>query len=159
MGYTKRQFVTAAFEEMGIASYAFDLSPEMLQSALRRLDSMMGEWNGMGIRLGYPLPSSPQDSDLDEETSVPDSANEAVILQLAIRLSPSRGKTINPATLVAAKGAFNVLLSRAAVPPQMQFPNTLPTGAGNKPFNTSGEFFPTPDDAITAGPDSQLDFN
>ena len=46
MGYTKRQFVTAALEEIGLASYVFDLQPEQLQSALRRLDAMISEWNG-----------------------------------------------------------------------------------------------------------------
>ena len=71
MGYTKRQFVTSAFEEIGLADYVFDLQPEQLEAALRRLDSMMAEWNAMGIRLGYSMPSSPQDSDLDEQTNVP----------------------------------------------------------------------------------------
>lgn len=72
MGYSKRQFVAAAFEEIGLASYVFDLQPEQLQSALRRLDAMIADWNGKGIRLGYPLPGSPQYSDLDEPSEVPD---------------------------------------------------------------------------------------
>jgi hypothetical protein len=60
MGYSKRQFISAAFEEIGLASYVFDLQPEQLQSAMRRLDAMMADWNGKGIRLGYPLPSAPK---------------------------------------------------------------------------------------------------
>ena len=56
MGYKKRQFISAAFEEIGLASYVFDLQPEQLQSALRRLDAMMADWNAKGIRLGYPAP-------------------------------------------------------------------------------------------------------
>jgi hypothetical protein len=87
MGYTKRQFVTSAFEEIGLADYVFDLQPEQLEAALRRLDSMMAEWNAAGIRLGYAMPSSPQDSDLDTETNVPDSAWEAIITNLAIRIA------------------------------------------------------------------------
>ena len=83
MGYTKRQFISAAFEEIGLASYVFDLQPEQLESALRRLDAMMADWNAKGIRLGYPLPSSPQDSSLDEETLVPDSAS-------CLRADPTR---------------------------------------------------------------------
>jgi hypothetical protein len=74
MGYSKRQFVYAAFEEIGLASYVFDLQPEQLESARRRLDAMMADWNGKGIRLGYPIPSSPQDGSIDEQTNVPDSA-------------------------------------------------------------------------------------
>jgi len=65
MGYSKRQFVEAAFEEVGLAAYVFDLQPQQLESALRRLDAMMAEWNAKGIRLGYPLPGSPQNSDIN----------------------------------------------------------------------------------------------
>jgi hypothetical protein len=88
MSYKKRQFISAAFEEIGLASYVFDLQPEQLQSALRRLDAMMADWNAKGIRLGYPLPSSPQDSDLDEDTLVPDSAYEAIICSLGHQAGP-----------------------------------------------------------------------
>ena len=45
MGYSKRQFVEAAFAEVGLASYVFDLQPQDLEQALRRLDAMMAEWN------------------------------------------------------------------------------------------------------------------
>jgi hypothetical protein len=52
MSYSKRQFVEAAFEEIGLASYVFDLQPEQIDSACRRLDTMMAQWNAVGIRLG-----------------------------------------------------------------------------------------------------------
>jgi RNase H-fold protein (predicted Holliday junction resolvase) len=61
VGYSKRQFVEAAFAEIGLASYAFDLQPQDLEQVLRRLDAMMAEWNAKGIRLGYPLPGSPRE--------------------------------------------------------------------------------------------------
>ena len=77
MGWTKRQFVLQAFEEIGLASYVYDLTPEQLNSALFKLDAMMGTWNGKGIRIGYPTPGDPESSDLDAQTNVPDSANEA----------------------------------------------------------------------------------
>jgi hypothetical protein len=56
MSYTKRQFVTAAFEEIGLASYVFDLTNDELTSACKRLDAMMADWNAKGIRLSYPIP-------------------------------------------------------------------------------------------------------
>lgn len=98
MGWTKRQFITQAFEEIGLAAYVFDLTTEQLQSALRRMDAMVAGWNSNGIRIGYPLPSSPQDSDIDVDTGVPDFANEAIYLGLAVRLAPSFGKTVAPET-------------------------------------------------------------
>lgn len=158
MGYSKRQFVEQAYTELGVASYAFDLTPEDFESAMRRLDSMMAEWNAKGIRLGYPIPGSPQDSDLDEPSQVPDSANEAIITNLAIRIAPQIGKTVSNETKVTAKGAYNTVLARACFPPEMQFPGTMPAGAGNKPRRTSGVFLPKPVDPLEAGPDSAITF-
>ena len=40
MGWTKRQFVTQAFEEIGLAAYVFDLQPQQLDSALRKLNAV-----------------------------------------------------------------------------------------------------------------------
>ena len=156
MGYTKRQFVVGAFDELALASYIFDIAPEELEACLRRLDSMMAEWNAKGIRVGYPIPGSPQDSDLDDPTSVPDSANEAIMLNLAIKLAPSQGKTLSPDTKASAKAAYNTLLSRACFPPEMQFSDTLPLGAGNKPLRIGSTFMPRPVETIDAGTDNSI---
>ena len=89
MGWTKGDFITAAYDEIGYANYIYDLSPEMLSAALRKLDSMMSTWDAIGIHVGYPIPSSPSSSDLSEETGVPIAAIEAITLNLAIRLERS----------------------------------------------------------------------
>jgi len=160
MGYSKRQFVQAAFEEIGLASYVFDLQPEQLQSALRRLDAMMAEWNGKGIRLGYPLPSSPQFSDLDEPSEVPDSANEAIITNLAVRIAPSYGKTVSANTQITAKNSYNTILSRAVQPGQQQLPATMPAGAGSKIWRgNGGPFIRSPADHVDAGPDGPIQYD
>ncbi|CAB4137558.1 Tail accessory factor GP4 [uncultured Caudovirales phage] len=160
MGYSKRQFVAAAFEEIGLASYVFDLQPEQLQSAMRRIDAMMADWNGKGIRLGYPLPNSPQDSDLDEPTLVPDWANEAIITNGAVRLAPGYGKVVMPETKAVAKDSYNTLLQRATMPPEQQLPATMPAGAGNKPWRVyDNPFIRPPVDPVDAGPDGPLQFN
>ena len=159
MGWTKRQFVTQAFEEIGLASYVFDLTPEQLDSALRRLDTMIASWNALGIRLGYPLPSSPQDSDLDEQTNVPDSSNEAIYTNLGVKLAPSYGKQVMPDTKMTAKETYNTLLSRAAMPIEQQMPGTMPSGAGNKPwFWQGGPFLRDPVAPLLAGNDAPIDY-
>ncbi|CAB4168923.1 Tail accessory factor GP4 [uncultured Caudovirales phage] len=155
MSWTKREFIRQAFEEIGLASYDFDLSPEQWQSALRRLDSMMALWNAKGIRLSYPLPSSYNDSDLDEETQVPDSALDAIISGLAIRLSPSFGKIVSPETKALFKNAYDTLLIKAAQPIEMQMPGNLPMGAGNKLFDAP--FSQSTKDALTAGANDALE--
>jgi len=160
VGYSKRQFVTAAFDEIGLASYVFDLQPEQLQSALNRLDAMMAEWNAKGIRLGYPIPGSPQFSDLDEPSEVPDSANEAIYTNLAIKIAPSYGKQVMPDTKVTAKESYNTLLSRATMPNEMQLPGTMPSGAGNKPWrNYDNPFLQRPVDPVLAGQDGPFEYN
>lgn len=156
MSYTKRQLVEAAMAEIGLASYAFDLMPEQRELALRRLDSMMAEWNTRGLRLGYPVPDNPADSDIDVDSNLPDAAWEAVITNLALRMAPSYGKQVNIETKITARHALNTILSRASMPAEMKFPS-MPAGAGNKSFDNP--FTPQPDSDLIAGPDATLDFN
>jgi len=159
MAYTKREFVTAALEEIGLASYVFDAQPEQLQSALVRLDAMMANWNGKGIRLAYPLPATAGGSSLDQDTFVPDSANEAIITNLAVRIAPSYGKAVSPDTKATARDAYNLLLSRAAMPPEMQLPDTMPAGAGWKSWTLYGVYINPPTDPIETGGEGDLEFS
>lgn len=158
MGWTKRQFVQQAFEEIGYASYVYDLEPEQLQAAMRRLDSMMATWNGKGIKLGYPFVSSPELADLDTESNVPDRANEAVYLNLAIRLAPTVGKQVSNETKAAAKMAYNEVIQSAARPGEMRFPTTLPAGAGNKTWRYDDPFIQPEDDGIITPPKETVEF-
>jgi hypothetical protein len=156
MGYSKRQFVEASLEEIGLASYVFDLSPQQIESAVRRLDAQMASWNALGIRVGYPLPGSPQDTGLDDETNVPDSAYEAIITNLGIKLAPSYGKTVSADTKATAKRTYDTLLSRAAMPMEMQLPASMPRGAGAKAYDDP--FVDNPEEPILAGRDGPLEF-
>lgn len=158
MSYTKRQFVTAAFEEIGLASYVFDLTDDELTSACRRLDSMMAEWNSKGLRLSYPIPSSPETTSLDAETTVPDAANEAIIVNLGMRLAPSYGKQVMPGTAQTAREAYRALLSRYSEIFEKQLPGTLPAGAGNKPWRYDDPFVQKPVDPLEVGGDGELEF-
>lgn len=158
MAYTKRQIVEEAYEEIGLAAYTFDLQPEQLQSALRRLDRMMATWNGQGIRIGYPLPSSPGTSDLDQSTDVTDMALEAIVGNLAIRLAPLFGKTVSPDTKAAARKAYNTLLNLASSIPERVLDHTaIPAGEGNKYWRYDADPFLIPAaDPIDAGKDGEI---
>lgn len=157
MSYTKRQFVTAALDEIGIASYEFELTAEQLQSALRRLDSMMADWNARGIRVGYPLPSSPESSDIDAETEVPDRCNEAIITNLAVRLGPSYGKQVSPDTKSTAKRGYNLLIT--VLPPEQVLPTSMPAGAGSKPWRRDNPFIVENEPPLLTGNDGEFEFN
>lgn len=157
MGWTRRQFVDAAFEELGLAEYTFDMQPEQYQGAARRLDSMLLEWNARGLRLGPNISGSVAGADLNTDMGIPDIANEAVILNLAVRIAPSYGKQVMVDTKVGAKNALNTVMARFAKPIAMQFAPGTPSGAGNKPYIYGNPFLPRPRDQLDANDDSVLE--
>lgn len=159
MGWTKRQFIEAAFEEIGYSSYLYDIDTDQLQLAARRLDSLMATYNTKGIRIGYNMSSDPNNIDLDADTNVPDSANEAIFLNLAIRVAPTVGKTVSVETKTSARTAYLTLLSNFMEHGEKQFQENTPAGAGNKPWIRRDPFLPDPKNKITVGKDSTLDFN
>jgi hypothetical protein len=141
--WTKRQIIEQAFEEIGLASYVFDITADQLQSALRRLDLMVASWQARNIQIGYPLPASPENSNIDEEIQTSLNNNEALVLNLAVRLAPAYGKSLSPDTKATAKLLYDQLLIEAAMPYEQQFMRTLPLGAGFK--RTDQVFVNVPD--------------
>jgi len=159
MAWTKRQLVEEAFTEVGYASYVFDLQAEQIQMALRRLDGMLAQWNASGLRLSYPLPGAPGQSDLDQSSNLPDAADEAVYLNLAIRIAPSLGKVVSVDTKMNAKAAHDRLMALAAQPGEMQMPRTMPAGAGQKRWRYNDDpFVRRPIEPLLAGPDGPIEF-
>lgn len=146
MSWTKGELIDEAFAELALAGEVWDILPEERTRALRRMDAMLATWEAKGIKIGYAMPSSADGSSLDDDSGLPDAANETVLLNLAMRLAPSYGKTLNPASVLSARQGYDTLLWAAAQPQQQQFPNTLPLGAGNKPWRrTNRPFMPRPD--------------
>lgn len=163
MGWTKRQLIEDAYAELALASYVFDLTPEELQWACRRLDTLMGMWSGQGVNIGYAFGTSPTDTDLDQESGVPLVAVSAVYLNLAVNLAAGKGKNLARSTTAFAKAAYDsmlVLIAQAQMQPQ-QFRSGVPQGGGNKPYrNTSRPFLAEPTETpLGIGGDGGLVFN
>lgn len=156
MGWTKRQYIMQAFDEIGLSSYAFSMTPDQVMSAARKLDAMMASWNAMGIRVSWPIPSSPDNTNIDDVLSVPDAANEAIFLQLALRLAPSYGKSVSVETKASARAAYDAMLAKYIVAYEMTLPSTMPVGAGNKPWNIDQPFYPVPQEELLVGGDGPL---
>ncbi|MDB4278434.1 packaged DNA stabilization gp4 family protein [Deltaproteobacteria bacterium] len=157
--WTKRQLIEQAFDELGLADYVFQLGPQPLESAMRKMDAMMGAWNAKGVRLGYPIPTSPDNSDLDDSSGLPDSANEAVFLNLAIRLAPSYGKVVSVATRQFAKLSLDGLMGLSGVPAQLQPRQGTVAGAGhwnNRRGRLTNPFLSPPNDPLLAGNDGEI---
>lgn len=134
MAWTKQQLIEAAFGELALAHFVFDLDPDQLEAALRKLDTMMAAWSGAGISIGYLLPASPDASNIDDDAGVPDAAVEAIYMNLAVKLAAGRGKTLTAETRSAAQRGYNQLLGAAVAPSAGQCSGLPLGGAGNKPW-------------------------
>jgi hypothetical protein len=156
MGWTKREYILQAYEEIGLAAYVYDLTPEQQNSALRRLDAMMATWDANGINVGWMMPSTPDSSDIDFKTNVPDVANEAIYTNLAVRLSAAFGKVPSAELKLLAGSSYKTLLLFVTKDiPQRQMPDTMPCGAGNKPHaGFSNQFFSALDTPLAVGNDN-----
>lgn len=118
MSWTKRQIIEEAFSELGLASYAFDLSADEMQGALRKLDSMMATWIARGIVFDPPYPATvnPGEGDIADETNAPDEAVMPMYTNLAIVIAPGFGKTPSPQTRESAKDGYSLLAQSIEVP-------------------------------------------
>jgi hypothetical protein len=144
MSRTKQSLIEDAFAEIAIQGFEFDLSPDELLTALRRLEAMLAVWEERGIRIGYAFAIGNALA-LDAESGIPDKAAEPVFLNLAMRLAPGYGKAVTPETRRAAAEGYATLLNDAVRPREQRMPSTMPKGQGNKPWrDTEAPFFPIP---------------
>lgn len=146
--WTKRDLILSAFDEMGLSSAVYDIAPDQLEMARRRMDTMMASWNGEGLRLGYSIPSTPQGSDLDDLSGLPDIAVEAVYTNLAFLLGPSLGRPVSQVLASRAHVTKQNLIARQSQPPSVKMPGYMPSGAGNRSYRP---YLHSPVDSVTDG--------
>ena len=149
--WTKTAIVEEAYAELALAGYVYDLQPEEMQAAGRRLETMMASWAASGRVVPYAFNATPDAIDLTADSGLPLSAVEAVYMTLAMRLAAGKGKAVSMTTKAAARAAVDALdgqIARRDIA-QQQFRTGTPQGAGAKPWrNTRAPFLPTP----TTGP-------
>lgn len=155
--WTKAQIIEQAYSVLGLGNYAFDTSAEERQNAVRMLDSMMATWDADGIRVSYHKGAS--EADLGADSGLPDWANEAVYMNLAIRLGQSLGKQIHPSTYANAKSSLGTIQRRTTYIPQ-RTPNwhNMPAGAGNRRHGWQSPFLSPEPEVLEVGPDGPLEF-
>lgn len=163
MGWTKKELISEAYAEIALAGYIYDLSPDEMQFALRRMDGMLGMWAGQGIQIGYSFGTTPTDTDLDADSGVALTAVPAVYLNLAINIAAGKGKQLAQSSKTNAKTAYDAMLvgvAKQTLEPQ-QFRIDVPAGAGNKPWRAVTQpFLPPPtDNALDVGSNGDLTFN
>lgn len=135
---TKGQIEDMAFEEIGLAGYEFDATPEEQASGLRRLDSLMAMWAGpgMNIEIGYNFPHTVGTSDRADASGIPDFALDGVVITLAQSLMPAIGKTMSAETRARMRTSMNAIWAAFAQRPNRTLPPSTLRGAGAKPWST-----------------------
>lgn len=98
-----------------------------LATGLTILNDMMIEWGEGGIRIGYLNPQS-----LTDESGIPDWALAAVKYNLAIRLAPVVERQVSSEAALTARDALRSVKRKTVKPIEMDYPSTLPMGAGNR---------------------------
>lgn len=108
---TKRALINLAFEEIGIASYNFDIQPEQYLSALKRLDSLISIWQSKGLELLYVLSEPIEGISLEDEAILSDEAIKPAYSNLALDLCPMFGKSPSPINLKNAHITYKNLIN------------------------------------------------
>ncbi|MGF6643118.1 packaged DNA stabilization gp4 family protein [Paraburkholderia sp. GAS82] len=152
----KLELIHAAYAELGLAEYVFDLQPEELTTGLHRLDRMAAEWDALGIRIGYNLPASVRESNANDEACIPDWAEDPFITNLALRIAPTIPKQVSIDTRIAARAGYNILLIGNYEIPQMQYPRQMPIGTGNR-RNVKNQTYFAPVERVTTTHDAILE--
>lgn len=118
---TRADHIQRALEEIGVAAYVFDLSGDELGSALRAHDQMLLQWQGEGIAFDYETPAD--GPALSDELVTPTWADEAISLNLAKKLAPQYGKTLNSETKRGARVGYDLCVARTMhIPAQKRAP-------------------------------------
>lgn len=127
---TKDDVLQMTFEELGRAGYQFDHGSDEVASALRKLDTLMTE--EPYDKLGYNAPAAIGGSDQLDPSGLPDNALQTVAVALAVRFSPSWGKTMSPQSNAAFVRGVNKLRTMVQTIPTVPLRPGTPWGSGNK---------------------------
>lgn len=136
----KRRIIKRALGAIGIASYAYDVSPDEYQDALDIMDGMSAQWASK-INTGYIFPADGVESDPDDEAGIPDSAYNLYWSNLAVNLAPGYGKTLSAWLVKLAKDSYDDFILNGVSIPQRRFPTTMPIGHGSGRSVRDNPFF------------------
>lgn len=130
---TKRDIVDRAFKLLSMSGFELDDAPEDEQDILQTLDDLMAELQGTDYNFGYLIADDTVDSYLGDESGIKRDAMSGVAHKLALRICSVFGKQPSPLLLMQADEAYNALLTRYQVIPEIvPHINSYQYGSGNK---------------------------
>lgn len=108
------------------------VSQNNINKCARRLEAMMAEWSQKNLSLSYIMSQDTANINLVNDSGLPDWAVAAVYLNLAVRIAPIFNINVTPDTKKSAITALDAARRGTYFKNEMQYPNTLPIGSGNK---------------------------
>lgn len=132
----KGAILDIAFEQLSLAGYVFDQTPEERARALARLDGLMRQWQtGKNWDLGYNFPAVFGQGDENDAAGIPDYAVLAVAYSLARELAAAIGKPMPETTAAGLRLAMKDLQSVMAVRMRLGYREGTPMGQGRGPWS------------------------
>lgn len=133
---TKQQIVQWAFEDIRLAGYTFDHTPNELASMLARLDGLMREYRLRNINVGYNHPKTIGSSNLNDIAGFEDGLGLSIATLLAESFMDGMGKSYTPSFIAKKNRAWNFVYAYSATIPNRVYDKFTPRGAGQKFYNT-----------------------
>lgn len=124
----KRVLIEMAVEELRLAGYEWNFTPEEYSAALRRLDGVAAEYPASG----YNTPSTFGAGEVDDMSGLQDAEVRDFALLLAEATAPSIGKTLSRESMRRVAAARVRLNARYAVLPTVQPRANYPLGSGHR---------------------------
>jgi hypothetical protein len=131
MTTTKNDIIRQALKKLAVTGFDSEVDPSESESALIELESMMAEWDGQGIRVGYNLAVTPEDANGADAAGILDFSRNAIVYNLAIRVAPEYGKEPSAAVVMGASQSMSRLFTAIHYLPISQYPRRMPRGSGN----------------------------
>lgn len=136
---TKIQIVSMAFDELRINGITSSADSEDNVLSLQSLEQLVSE---LQIDIGWRFEAEP---DPNTMSGIPQFAESAIYMALAVRIAPRYGK--DPSMLrTQASAAMSTLVARVKKPRQISYSTRMPMGLGNRrQYRYNRQFMPPAD--------------
>lgn len=124
--YTTAQVLKQALLEIITQASESPLESDEYQDAIFVLNTMMNEYEGNGLNLGWSDVST-----LADEITSPASIISGIVSNLAIRLAPQFMGSVTPELMRKAELGLKIMAKVGISIEPTEFANTLPIGSGN----------------------------
>jgi len=140
MSQTVGFFVTRGYSIGKIKKANIPVEDDEMEIGIDTYNDLIVQLQIDGITFGATIVTVKED-----ETDVPDWAQEMIKTQLALRLADEFGRAISALLVERADRAMRAVMRMVRIQRPSAMPNTLPRGSGNYDSSRSSRFFPDRD--------------